>query len=321
MTPPPGLTRAGSMRALAGAGTAAALFAGARTTTIAQTPVTVRIGSGNVEANAEGFYALDQGFFRRNGIDAKITIVRSGGVTMEAIVAGELDTGVGNTASLGLAVLRGIPFVVVAPAQNWDSRAPTAAIIAAEGSAVRTPRDLAGATIGVTSLGSTAQIAADAYLEGNGVDWTGAKYVEIVPSAMGRAVEAGRVAAGLLNDPELGAALDGAKVHVLGDAYSAIAKEFMFTAWFTTRGWIDKNKETAKRFADAIVTAGAWAEANRPQALDILAKYTGFHETKSVIRFGRTTDPALLQTLWDAAYRYRVFSGSLKASEHCWNGK
>lgn len=309
------------LRSSVGAWAAGALFAGSRTATVAQTPIAVRVGSGNVEANAQGFYALERGFFKKNGIDATISISRSGGVTMEGIVAGELDTGVGNTASLGLALLRNIPFVVIAPGQNWDWRAPTAALIVADNGPIHTPKDLAGQTLGVTSLGSTAQVAFDAYLDQNGVDWSAVKYVELVPSAMARTVESGRVAGGLLNDPELSSAFDTAKVHRLSDGYSAIAKQFSFTTWFTSRGWLEKNGEAAKRFAEAIVAAGAWAEANRPQALDILEKYTKFRESKSVLRFGRTIDPALLQVMWDAAYRYKIFSGPLKASEYCWNGK
>ena len=315
------LSRRNALASLTGACTGGALFAGPRSIALAQSPVVVRVGSGNVEANAEGFYALDRGFFKKNGIDANVMIMRSGGVTMEGIVAGELDTGVGNTASLGLALLRYIPFMVIAPAQNWDSRAPTAALIVAENSPIRSPKDLAGQTLGVTSLGSTAQVAFDAYLDKNGVDWTGVKYVELVPSSMARAVESGRVVAGLLNDPELNAALENTKVRKLSDGYSAIANQFSFTAWFTSRNWIDKNKETAKRFADAIVSAGIWAESNRPAAMDILEKYTKFRETKSVIRFGHKLEPALLQAVWDPAYRYKIFSGPLKATDYCWDGK
>jgi hypothetical protein len=48
------------------------------TIALAQAPVAVKMGSGNVEADAQVFYAIDRGFFEKNGIDAKLSIVRSG---------------------------------------------------------------------------------------------------------------------------------------------------------------------------------------------------------------------------------------------------
>lgn len=311
------LTRKHLLASTAGAAAAAAT----RTIVAAQSPVDVRVGSGNVEPNAQVFYAIDQGFFTKNGIDAHLTILRSGGVTMEAIVAGQLDAGVGNTVSLGSAIVRKLPFINIAPGILWDARAPNAAIVIAPNSTIKTAKDLNGQTLGVTSLQSIDGLGFETYMDQNGGDLGSVKFVEVVPSEMAATVAAGRVAAGVINDPELSNAVAAGTVKKLVPAYNWVSKLFYGTTWFTTQDWLDKNKDGARRFAEAIIAAGAWAEANREQALVILAKYTKFQEKSSVARYGNRLDPALLQPVWNAAYKYKIYASPLQAVDYCWNGR
>ena len=314
-------TRADALRSTLGFCAAGGLFAGLHTTALAQTPLVVRVGSGNVEPNAQVFYAMDQGFFKKNGVDAQYTMLRSGGVTMEAIASGSLDAGVSNSVSFGSALLRKIPFMAIAPGIFWDSRFPNAAIVVATNSTIKSGKDLAGATVGVTSLNSVDGLGYASYLDASGADYTSLKYLEVVPSAMAETVAQGRIAAGIINDPELSNSIASGKVKKLVNAYDDIAKLYYGTVWLTSTDWLSKNKEAAKRFADAIVQGGAWAESNRAASLVILEKYTKFHEDKSVARYGRKLEPSLLQPVWDASYKYKIYPGPLKATEFCWDGK
>lgn len=322
MTESARFSRARAITATLGACATGALFTGLRTTALAQTPITIRVGSGNVEPNAQVFYAIDAGFFKKNGVEAQLTILRSGGVTMEAIVSGQLDCGVGNTVSLGSAVLRKIPFEVIAPGIYWDAKYPNAAIVVAANSTIKSAKDLNGKTLGVTSLGSIDGLGIESYMDANGGDLSTVKFVELVPSAQAESVAAGRVAAGVINDPELSSAVAAGKIRRLVDAYNDVARLFYGTVWFTTSDWLNKNKDGAKRFADAIAAAGAWAESNRSQALPILEKYTKFHEDKSIARYGRNpVEAKYLQPVWDAAYKYKIYPAPLKAADYCWNGR
>jgi NitT/TauT family transport system substrate-binding protein len=318
---PTSLSRARAMRVTLSACAAGGLFAGTRTTTLAQTPLVVRLGSGNVEPNAQVFYAIDVGIFKKNGIDGQLTILRSGGVTMEAIASGQLDVGVSNTVSLGSAIIRKIPFVVIAPGIYWDARYPNAAIVVAPNSTIKTAKDLNGTTIAVTSLGSIDGLGIQSYLDKNGGDLNSVKFVELTPSAQAESVFAGRVAAGVINDPELSNAIAAGKVRRLVDAYNDVSRLYYGTVWLTTQDWLAKNKDGAKRVASSLEEAGAWAESNRDKMLPILEKYTKFHEDKSIAHYGRTLEPKYLQPVWDAAYKYKIFPSPLKAEDYCWNGK
>lgn len=300
---------------------AAAVVAARPSVVLAQVPVPVKVGSGITEGNAQAFYALDQGFFKKNGIDAQLTFLRSGGPIMEAIVAGQLEVGSGNSVSAGSAILRSIPFLVIAPGQVWEAGSPEAAIVVAANSPIRSMKDLAGKTVATISLRNVGELAFDAYLDQAGVDLSSVKFVELAPLSIADAVASGRVAAGTLIDPQLSSAIAAGKVRRLANAYDAISKLFYLTIWFATRDWVDRNRDTTKRFADAIIQGGVWAETNGDQARLILAKYTKVTEEKTNARWGHRLDPALLQPIWDASYKYKIFGAPLRAVDYCWNGK
>lgn len=300
---------------------ACAVVSHGRTVALAQTSTVVKIGCGVTEGNAQAFYAADQGFFKKNGLDAELTLLRSGNPVMEGIVAGQLQAGSGNSVSLGSAILRQIPFVVTAPGQVWLAGSPSAAIVVAADSPVKSVKDLAGKTLGTISLRNVGELAFDTYLDQAGVDVGSVKFVELPPAQVGEAVASGLVAAGTLVDPQLSAAIASGKVRRLLGAYDAIAKAFYLTVWFSTRDWLEQHKETAKRFADAIVQGGMWGDANRAQAGVVLAKFTKVEEARPEAVFGRGLDPALLQAIWDPSYKYKIYNAPLRAADYCWDGK
>ena len=129
------------------------------------------------------------------------------------------------------------------------------------------------------------------------------------------------IAAAVMNDPEMSQAIEAKQVKLLANGYDAISKLFMQTAWFSTQEWLDKNKDVAKRFDDAIVAGGAWGQANAEQAAVILAKWTGSKEAHPKIRFANKLDTGLIQPVYDSAAKYKLLAGPVTASDFAWNGK
>jgi ABC-type nitrate/sulfonate/bicarbonate transport system substrate-binding protein len=124
-----------------------------------------------------------------------------------------------------------------------------------------------------------------------------------------------------MGNPQLGVAEAEHKVKVLAKAWDYIAKSFMQTAWFTTSDWLGKNKDVARRFADALVDGGKWAMANRDRAPVVLEKYSGFRIPRARINFGERLDPAQIQPVFDASLRYKFFPREVAAADFVWNGK
>jgi NitT/TauT family transport system substrate-binding protein len=305
--------------------TGAAALAGLSLTPLrvtAQTaPVKLRVGTGTVEANAQIFYAADMGFFKKNGLDVEVVKLRSGTTTMAAIIAGDLQCGVANVLSLGAAHQRNVPLVMIAPGAFYDGNAPTTLMVVAPDSTAKSAKDLNGKAVAVISVGGLDQLALDAYVDKNGGDLSSVKCIEVPPSAMAEALTQGRIAAAVMNDPELSQAVEAKQVKVLAVGYDAIAKLFMQTAWFSTQEWLAANKDVAKRFGDAIVAGGAWGMSNPDAASVILAKWTGSKEAKPKIRFASKLDPALIQPVYDSGFRYKLLAGQVSAADFSWNGK
>jgi NitT/TauT family transport system substrate-binding protein len=284
-------------------------------------PIHLRVGTGSVEANAQIFYAKDMGFFDKNGLDVEVVKLRSGTTTMAAIIAGDLQCGVANTLSLGAAHIRNVPLVMIAPGAYYDSKVPTTLMVVAPNSTAKSAKDLNGQSVAVISVGGLDQLAIDAYLDKNGGDWTSIKCIEVPPSAMAAALTEGRIAAAVMNDPELSQALEAKQLRVLAAGYDSISKLFMQTAWFSTQSWLDQNKDAAKRFNDALVAGGAWGMGNAEAAAVILAKYTGSKETRTKMRFAPRLNPAWVQPVYDSGFRYKLLPALVSAADFCWNGR
>jgi len=312
------VTRAQALTAVAAA---ACAVAESRTIVAAQTPIALKVGGGQSEAQAQVYYALEAGFFKKAGLDVDILMVRSGSITMQAIAGGQLQAGVGNAVSAGSGILRGIPFVFIAPGAMWNQTVHNSGIMVAQNSPIKTAKDLEGQTVAVGSLQGIGQLAFQTYVDQNGGDASAVKFIEIAPSATPDAIQSGRVAAGSIDDPEYSNAIESGKAKRLVYTYDWIAKTFYTSVWFTSQGWLQANKEAAKRFTQAVVAGGIWGETHRDQARDILEKYTKVHETRTTNVYGRDLNPALIQPLFDASYKYQIFPSPLRAADYCWDGK
>src|SRR3984957_9375234 len=95
----------------------------------APSPATIRLGVITVEAAAEAFYALDMGFFKKQGLDVDLQIMQNGAAIAAAVTGGSLDAGFAATVSISNAHERGLPLIYLAPALLNSYAAPTLAIL------------------------------------------------------------------------------------------------------------------------------------------------------------------------------------------------
>src|SRR5580700_4238379 len=97
---------------VAGAGAAASTG-----TVFAQTTAPIRMSTIASESTGALFYAQEQGFFAKRGIDAQITIAANGSAVASAMVAGDLEIGYADPVILAIGHDKGLPFVVLAPGE------------------------------------------------------------------------------------------------------------------------------------------------------------------------------------------------------------
>jgi NitT/TauT family transport system substrate-binding protein len=288
---------------------------------LAQTSEAVRvnIGTPGQQGNAGVYYAEDQGYFKRAGLNANIATLRqgSGACVVAAVTGGTLDIGEADLISFAAAHQHGIRISLLAPSAVWVTSAPTAGLIVAKASPVRGARDLNGKTIGVPSLAGLNRITTNAWLEQNGADLASVKFVELPSSATPPAVARGTVDAGVVTEPTLSSSLTDCRV--VAAPYDAVAKQFIETAWFGSDDWIAKNPQLALRFAVAMRDAQRWANANPALALAVFAKYSGAtpDSLKNIThqRYGDVLDPSRMQPLMDVAFKYHVIPQPIAAKD------
>jgi NitT/TauT family transport system substrate-binding protein len=280
---------------------------------------TVRVGTAGQQGNAGVYYAADEGFFKKNGLQADITTIRhgSGAAVVAAVIGGSLDVGDADLISIAAAREHGLRISIIAPSAFWVSTAPTGGIIVAKSSPVKSAKDLNGKTIGVPSLEGLSRIATNAWLEQNGADLAAVKFVEMPSSSMPAAVARGQIDAAVLTEPTLSLSL--ADNRIAASPYDALAKEFNETGWFATDDWIAKNPQLVARFATAIRDANRRANANQPAAEAIFMKYSGVSadELKNAVhtRYAEFIDAAHMQPVLDAASKYKAIPQPLAARD------
>lgn len=263
----PNLMRRLAMTLLVGGLLAAALPAGAQT---AATPV--RMGAMAIDAFGEAYFGNDAGIFQSNGIKPEITTLGNGASIMSAVVGGDLDVGMANTVNVAGAIARGIPLLMIAPASLYSKRDSAPNLMVAKDSPIKTPKDLAGATFAISALGDFNQLALLAWLDANGVPKNSVKFVELKFGEMGAALQRGTVQAAIITEPAKTDAKNAGLIRDFADTYSSVSPEFATIVWFTTKSWLQKNPETAKKLVSGIYATAKWANSHTRESGDMLAK-------------------------------------------------
>jgi NitT/TauT family transport system substrate-binding protein len=283
----------------------------------AQAPLPLHIGSVLAESYANAFYALEGGFFKRAGLDVTIDTFASGGAITAAVSSGALDIGAGSTVSSANAHLRGLPIKLLAPGGVYTTQSPTTLLVVKRDSGISKAKDLAGKTVGVTTLRDLAQISVMAWIDKNGGDSKAVSFTELAPSSMALAVVQGRVDAVFIGEPYYTQNKDD--IRLLGTPYDAVSSRFLITGWTASNDWLANNAETAKRFVTAIRLGDEAAVRNPSQTLPMLSKYTkvpldtltSMHHVGWVPRL----TPDLVQPVIETSVQYKILSHSFPASE------
>jgi NitT/TauT family transport system substrate-binding protein len=221
------------------------------------------------------------------------------------------------------AYTHGLDFRLVVPAQIYDGRPPMQASMGVPvGSPIKTAAEMNGKTVAVNGIGDLTHLFAMTWMDANGGDHTTVKYIEIPFPGMAGAFEANRIDAAILVEPFM-TALKG-KVTLLGDAMAAIGKRYLITGYTGSQAWLDKNRDTVKRYAAAVLTIGRWANDHHPESAAILSHYTPLsidtiHDMARAVYATTPIQPALIQPVLDMTSKY--FGGApVPGANLIWTG-
>jgi ABC-type nitrate/sulfonate/bicarbonate transport system substrate-binding protein len=136
---------------------------------------------------------------------------------------------------------------------------------------------------------------------------------------MGAALQRGTVAAATIAEPALSSAIHAGEARAFADVYEVIAPEFANIVWFTSKSWLQKNADTAKRLVSAIYATARWSNDHQPQSADILAKVSKMDpavvSTMTRAYFATSSNPKYVQAPLDFASRYGLISRPVTTAE------
>lgn len=205
--------------------------------------------------------AYKRGFFKEEGIDPEV-IRMNANVSITALATGDIDYTT-IFGSVVRAAIRGLPIRVVA--SFLDS--PTQMLVAR--SEYKSVKDLKGKTLGVSSFGATADVAARMMLKYSGVDPE--KEIKILAlgadQARFSALKEGIVDVIVISPP---ADVEGRKLgfQVLARAYELF--KFPFVGLGANLKKINEKPDEIKRVIKALIKANRFIRNNRDGAIQVL---------------------------------------------------
>lgn len=278
----------------------------------------LRIAAPFSDMFGEPYYGKAAGTFARAGFDVDITTIFAGSAVVTAIATNSVDIGVADMVSSAQAFNRGVPIQLLAPCALYLSAEPPQNFLCvALDSPVREPRDLVGKTIGVPQLAGGTFVSLHAWLSSVNIDPASVKLVEIPNTIAGQAIARGTVDSGVISEPFY--TPSKALLRVIGRPFDAIGKAFVNSAWFTTPGWVEADRERAKRVVGAIYETARWANAHRADTLAILAR-DGKMDLDKIRGIARVTYATSLivpqvQVYLTAAAKYKAIDKPVDATQ------
>lgn len=276
----------------------------------------LRIAGTNSDSFGEPLYAKAAGAFARAGFDVDVSSLNNAGAVAAAIGGGSLELGVGDLISGVNAIVAGVPILLVAGSGLYISADGALILAVAKDSPIRRPSDLNGQAIGVPTLVGMTTAALRAWLPQNGVDPDGVKLLEFPAAAMVPAIVRGTIACGLTGEPFITPNRD--VIREIGRPFDAIAKEFFASVWYGNRGWIEADRDRARRAVNAIYETGRWANAHHAETLALLVRDPQTAEKLAAMKritYGTTPlTPALVQPVLDVATKYKIFDRPIDAT-------
>jgi NitT/TauT family transport system substrate-binding protein len=228
--------------------------------------------------SASLWMAKEGGFFRENGIDAKLVYMEGGRLSIQSLLSGSTQFMAGDAVSALTAVAGGADVVLIASAKN------ILPYVFAVSKDVKRFQDLKNRIIGVSQIGGRAGEIARMVIKNSGLDPDKDVHYLAVGGTMSRlaALSGGRVQAAPISRGVVSLAEEkGLKVLEVEPI------PLIIDALWTSRKYADDNPNVIYRAVKAYIAGIAAILKDRQKTIDVLRKYM------------RTADVKALQASYD----------------------
>jgi len=302
----------------------AAALAVAPQVVLAQTTPTLHLAGVPTDDVTPVLYAIKNGLYQKAGIGLQFATVSSGTAATTAVVTGTYEIGKASPIAPINAHLRGLPIEIIANGIVSTARQPFSAMLVAADAPIKTGADCNGRTGVSPGLSDINSLAMMAWIDKNGGDSQTVKWVEVPGSAVAAALGEHRVDFGLVQEPQLSAALETGKVRILSDAYAAVSSRWITSSYIAQAEFASKNADVLRRFVRVTYESAAYTNAHKAETAAMMSEATKIPlpvYMKITRGDGATSsDPAFLQPIIDMAVHYKAIPRAFPAREMYWSG-
>ncbi|MBR1120102.1 ABC transporter substrate-binding protein [Bradyrhizobium lablabi] len=269
-------------RLLAAAATAALLSAGPA---FAQNKI--QIGCTATSDCASAMLAIDEGIFKKHGIEAEMVLIGINSNIPAAILSNSIQIG-GPTSTVFLqAADGGLDLVAVGGASVMSPVTNNnVAAFVRNGITINEPKDFVGKKVGAPGLGAFLHVLFVKWLVEKGVDPRKVNFVEVTFPTMMDIVKSGSVDAVLTGEPFV-TRMTNAGLGTVGARYAAeLGRTEPIIFYAASRDWANRNADTIKKFRAAIAEAAPIVNNDREKVSVSISKFT-----KQPIELVKATPP------------------------------
>jgi NitT/TauT family transport system substrate-binding protein len=224
---------------------------------------------------ASAMVAVDEGIFKKHGLDAEMILIGINSNIPAAILSGSIQIG-GPTSTVFLqAADGGLDLVAVAGASimNPSSNANITAFVR-NGITIKEPKDFVGKKVGAPGLGAFLHVLFVKWLVEKGVDPKSVNFVEVTFPTMPDIIKSGGVDAVLTAEPFVTRMLN-ANLGTIGARYAEeLNRTEPIILYAASREWAEKNPDIIKKFRDSVAEAAVIVNNDRDKASASIAKFT-----------------------------------------------
>ncbi|MFG2518051.1 ABC transporter substrate-binding protein [Streptomyces sp. NPDC048527] len=252
--------------------------------------------------------AVEQGFFKKEGLDVRPLVAKSGPELAVQLVGGSTQIAAVNPDNVIPAVKQGQPLTLLPPYGQLDLL-----FFAPKSGNITDVKQLAGKRIGIVSRGSASERYARAMLKAAGVDPGSVTFVAVGGAVTQEpALRNGKVDAAVGSSSSyFTLSSHGLDLVPFSDSLAGGAGELsrhgLQVLWATTKDFKAKNPGTVDKFCRALDSAVKWIndDANRDAGVKSLAKLLGL-KADAAGRLWDKTHKSFITSTDDASWRTNV---------------
>lgn len=259
--------------------------------------------------------AMQEGFFKDEGLNVKFVDAPSGGASVQKLAAGEVDIAYSSYTPFFLAESKGAGkakggIKIVADAASAGPNSTM--VVALPNSSVKKVQDMAGKRVAVTATGTISDLLTMSTLKAKGVDYKGIKWVKTPFPATAEALKSGNVDAAFVTEPFLSQTQTVAGALPIFDTATGPTADMPVAGWGSTGDFVSKNKNTIAAFQRAMQRGTDLALSDRSLVEPLLVKFSGVDENiakvATLLTFQSKLDATRLQRVPDLMLEFEVIT-------------